>query len=82
AVRAFASQFFRDGDDRANTEISDPSFHEMLEGRARVHGARIGVTWGEGYRRDGPHGVHDPLHLLAGASMPAAATPATSAARR
>jgi N-acetylglucosamine malate deacetylase 1 len=76
AIRAFGSQFFRDGDDEANTEISDPSFHEMLEGRARVHGARIGVTWGEGYRRDGPSGVHDPLHLLAGVSTPAAAAPA------
>lgn len=73
AVRAFDSQFFRDGTDQANTEISDPSFHEMLEARARVHGARIGVKWGEGYRRDGPHAVHDPLHLLAGTAPAAAA---------
>jgi len=66
AIRAFRSQFFREPGDAANTEISDPSFHEMLEARARVHGARIGVTWGEGYRRIGPQGVRDPLELLAG----------------
>ena len=72
AVRAFGSQFFRDDDDQANTEISDPSFHEMLDARSRVHGARIGVTWGEGYRRDAPHGVEDPLQLLAEAGTPAA----------
>ena len=51
----------------------------MLEGRSRVHGARIGVTWGEGYRRDGPHGVHDPIHLLAGVPAAATARPAAEA---
>ena len=64
AIRAFQSQFFRDPSDPARTEISDPSFHGMLEARSRSHGARIGVTWGEGYRREGPLPVHDPLELL------------------
>lgn len=65
AVRAFGSQFFRDPSDPVATEISDPAFHEMLESRARVHGYRIGVAWGEAYRREGPHPVRDPLHLAA-----------------
>jgi len=64
AVRAFSSQFFREPDDPVRTEISDPAFHEMLDARSRVHGSRIGVTWGEGYRREEPEAVHDPVHLL------------------
>jgi bacillithiol biosynthesis deacetylase BshB1 len=64
AIRAFASQFFRAPDDPVRTEVSDPAFHEMLEARARVHGARIGVRWGEGYKREGPQPLLDPLHLL------------------
>ncbi len=70
AVRAYASQFTRPPGDPARTEISEPSFHEMLEARSRVHGARIGVTWGEGYKREGPQPVLDPRHLFGG--VPAA----------
>jgi bacillithiol biosynthesis deacetylase BshB1 len=66
AVRAFASQFSRDPEDPVRTEISDPEFHEMLEARSRERGGRIGVTWGEGYRRDGPQPVHDVRHLVEG----------------
>jgi len=66
AIAAFASQFFRAPDDPIRTEISEPEFHEMLEARSRTHGARIGVAWGEGYRRDEPQAVLDPLHLLPG----------------
>lgn len=69
AVRAFASQFFREPDDPVRTEVSDSTFHEMLEARARVHGARIGVAWGEGYKREGPQAVFDPLHLLSTSSV-------------
>ncbi len=66
AVRAFATQFFRGPDDRTGpeTEISDPAFHTALEARSRVHGARIGVEWGEGYKRDEPQAVHDPLTVI------------------
>jgi LmbE family N-acetylglucosaminyl deacetylase len=67
AVRAFASQFFREPDDPVRTEISDPAFHEMLQARSRERGARIGVTWGEGYRRDGPQAVLDARQLVPGA---------------
>jgi bacillithiol biosynthesis deacetylase BshB1 len=69
AIGAFSSQFFRDPDDPVRTEISEPAFHEMLDARSRTHGARIGVDWGEGYRRDEPQAVLDPIHLLPGAAL-------------
>jgi bacillithiol biosynthesis deacetylase BshB1 len=64
AIRAFSSQFSRDPDDPVATEISDPEFHEMLSARSRVHGSRIGVTWGEGYRRDEPQPITDATTLI------------------
>ena len=68
AIRAFATQFFREPNDPLVTEISDPSFHEALEARARAHGARIGVAWGEAYKREGPQAVLDPWQVFAGAA--------------
>jgi N-acetylglucosamine malate deacetylase 1 len=65
AVRAYASQFTREAGDPARTEISEAAFHGMLEARSRVHGSRIGATWGEGYKREGPQAVSDPRHLFA-----------------
>ena len=64
AIRCFSSQFTRGADDPVRTEISEPSFHAMLEARCRVHGGRIGVAWGEGYKREGPQAVFDPRHLF------------------
>ena len=69
AIRAFSSQFFRAPDDPIRTEISEPEFHEMLDARSRVHGARIGVGWGEGYRRDEPQAVRDAVELLPVAAL-------------
>lgn len=64
AIAAFSSQFVRDPADPLRTEISDPEFHAMLEARSRERGGRIGVTWGEGYRREGPQPVRDVRHLF------------------
>jgi bacillithiol biosynthesis deacetylase BshB1 len=64
AIRAFASQFRRPADDPVRTEISEPAFHAALEARSRAHGARIGATWGEGYKREGPQAVFDPRELF------------------
>lgn len=64
AVAAFGSQFQRDAGDQVRTEISDPEFHEMLRARARAHGQRIGVEWGEAYRREDLAAVRDPQSLL------------------
>jgi bacillithiol biosynthesis deacetylase BshB1 len=64
AIRAFSSQFSRAENDPLATEVSEPEFHEMLRARSRAHGARIGVVWGEGYRREEPQAVLDPLVLM------------------
>lgn len=64
AVAAFGSQFQRGTGDDVRTEISDPEFHEMLRARARAHGQRIGVEWGEAYRREDLAAVRDPRLLL------------------
>ena len=63
-MAAFGSQFQRDAGDEVRTEISDPEFHEMLRARARAHGQRIGVEWGEAYRREDLAAVRDPQSLL------------------
>jgi N-acetylglucosamine malate deacetylase 1 len=55
AVRAYASQF---GDaDHPATEIGGPGFLEILEARASVHGAMIGVAHGEPFHALGPVAV-------------------------
>ncbi|MDP6528548.1 MAG: bacillithiol biosynthesis deacetylase BshB1 [Gemmatimonadota bacterium] len=69
AVHAFASQFTREGGG-AKTQISDAAFHEMLAARELVHGARIGVHRGEGYRLDGPVAVADAVQLLSEEGAP------------
>ena len=46
------------------TYLTDPRFLAEVEARARVLGASIGVTYGEGYRMTGPFGVHDARALL------------------
>ena len=40
---------------------------------AFLHGARIGVTWGEGYKREGPQPVTDPRQLFVDLRRPAQA---------
>lgn len=68
-ISAFKSQFFA-GDyeasaDEPDTFISTPEFLKTVEGRARVHGQRIGVEFGEGFRYvSGPVGVTDLVAVL------------------
>lgn len=46
------------------TYLTDPGFASEIEARARVWGASIGVTFGEGYRSRGPVAVLDARSLL------------------
>ena len=46
------------------TYLTDPGFLAEVEARARVLGAAIGVTYGEGYRMTSPVGIHDARALL------------------
>jgi bacillithiol biosynthesis deacetylase BshB1 len=61
ALRAHASQLEGAG---PRTYLTAPGFLEEVEARARVLGAAIGVTFGEGYRASGPIGIHDARALL------------------
>ena len=51
------------------TYLTDARFLAEVEARARVLGASIGTTYGEGYRSAGPLGIHDARALL-GAEQP------------
>ncbi len=51
-----------------STYLTAPGFLAEVEARARVFGAVIGVTYGEGYRAAGPLAVRDARALLAEAS--------------
>jgi N-acetylglucosamine malate deacetylase 1 len=54
AVAAYESQF---GDTGPATEIGGPFFMDLLEARATLHGAMVGVRRGEAYHAPGPVGL-------------------------
>lgn len=64
ALRAHASQL--GAGPGPTTYLTDARFLGEIEARARVLGAAIGVTYGEGYRSAGPLGIHDARALLGG----------------
>jgi LmbE family N-acetylglucosaminyl deacetylase len=69
ALQAFRSQFFNPdyepGEDEPETYVSNPTFFEWIEGRARTFGYRIGATYGEPLLyRHGPVGVGDLMQVL------------------
>jgi len=69
ALQAFQSQFFnpdyKPGDDEPETFISNPTFFEWIEGRARSYGYKVGATFGEPLLyRHGPVGVSDLMSTL------------------
>jgi len=69
ALQAFKSQFFNpeyEADtDEPETFVSNPTFFEWIEARARTQGYKIGVTYGEPFLyRGGPIGVTDLAEVL------------------
>jgi LmbE family N-acetylglucosaminyl deacetylase len=69
ALQAFQSQFFNPdydpGQDEPETFISNPTFFEWIEGRARTYGYKVGATFGEPLLyRHGPVGVDDLMSVL------------------
>jgi len=69
ALQAFQSQFFNPdydpGEDEPETFISNPTFFEWIEGRARTYGYKVGATFGEPLLyRHGPVGVDDLMGVL------------------
>lgn len=66
AMRAFESQFHKDGSAEPQTVISQQNFLAWVEARSREHGALIGVPFGEGFRSLRPPRIDDPVKAFEG----------------
>lgn len=66
AIRAYRSQFHNPSSDEPETFISQKSFIDMIEARARHFGALIGVEFGEAYVTKQPPMVNDPVAAYRG----------------
>ena len=64
AVRAHASQFYREGADEPQTRISEKGFLNQIEYRMRYYGSLIGVAAGEAFYVREALNVEDPVSLL------------------
>ena len=64
AIRAHASQFYREGTDEPETRISSKGFLAQIEYRMRYYGSLIGVTAGEAFYVREALNVEDPFALL------------------
>jgi bacillithiol biosynthesis deacetylase BshB1 len=64
AIRAHASQFYREGTDEPETRISSRDFLSQLENRARYYGSLIGAAAGEPFYVREALNVEDPVALL------------------
>jgi hypothetical protein len=65
-MRAFESQFHNASSTEPQTLLSQKDFLEMIESRARQHGALIGVEFGEGFLSRRPPRMDDLVTAFAG----------------
>ena len=66
AMRAFESQFHNPGSTDPQTILSQRDFLDMVESRARQHGALIGDEFGEGFQSRRPPRIDDLVKAFAG----------------
>jgi len=66
AMRAFASQFYREGSTEPETMLSKNSFLDAMEGRARHFGFLIGVEFAEGFSSKRPPRIDDVVAAFEG----------------
>lgn len=66
AMRAFESQFHDPKSKEPQTILSQRDFLDMIESRARQHGALIGVEFGEGFVSRRPPRIDDLVKAFAG----------------
>ncbi|HTY42541.1 MAG TPA: bacillithiol biosynthesis deacetylase BshB1 [Thermoanaerobaculia bacterium] len=66
AMRAFESQFHDPKSSEPQTILSRRDFLDMVESRARQHGALIGVEFGEGFLSRRPPRIDDLVKTFAG----------------
>jgi LmbE family N-acetylglucosaminyl deacetylase len=64
AIRAHASQFYREGAQEPETRISDKGFLAQIEYRMRYYGSLIGASAGEAFYVREALNVEDPFALL------------------
>ena len=64
AIRAHASQFYREGADEPETRISDKNFLAQMEYRMRYYGSLINVAAGEAFYVREALNIEDPVRLL------------------
>lgn len=69
ALQAFRSQFYNPdyvpSEDEPETFVSNPTFFQWIEARARTYGYQIGAVYGEPFLyRHGPFGVRDLMAVL------------------
>lgn len=66
AIRAFSSQFHNPASAAPQTMLSQKSFLELIEARARHFGFLIGVEFGEGFVSRLPPRIDDPVACFEG----------------
>ena len=66
AMRAFESQFHKEGSAEPQTVLSQKDFLEMIESRAREFGILIGVPFGEGFLARRPPRIDDLVKTFEG----------------
>jgi len=66
AVAAYKSQFFNPAAKGPRTKLSDKTFIEMIEARARHYGAQIGATYGEPFFTKQPPRIEDVIGAYEG----------------
>ncbi len=66
AMRAFESQFHKEGSTEPPTVLAQKSFLEMIEARAREYGAMINVEFAEGFLASRPPRIEDLVKAFEG----------------
>ncbi len=66
AMRAFESQFHKEGSTEPETVLAQKSFLEMIEARAREYGAMINVEFAEGFLAARPPRIDDLVQAFEG----------------
>jgi bacillithiol biosynthesis deacetylase BshB1 len=66
AIRAYASQFYREDSTEPETVLSQTSFLHAIEARARHFGFLIGVEFGEGFSAKRPPKIDDVVAVFEG----------------
>ena len=66
AMRAFESQFHKEGSTEPETVLAQKSFLDMIEARAREYGAMINVEFAEGFLAARPPRIDDLVQAFEG----------------